>query len=120
MMHTVRPPTRPTPVTTPSARPPPPPFPAHPPPPPAPHPGHDTVGRRVDLLVAGEQPVLLELAAGVEQQLEAVADEELALRAQLVAVADVALLDTRALLVVAVLALAHGESIIVVPHRRAR
>ena len=64
--------------------------------------GHDAVGRRVGLLVAGEQPVLLELAAGIEEELEAVADEELALGAQLVAVAGVALLDARALLMVAV------------------
>src|SRR5262249_50250609 len=55
-----------------------------------------------------EEPVLLELGAGIEEQLEAIAHEELALGPQLLAVLDVALLDPRALLVVAILPLAHG------------
>ena len=82
MMQMGRPPTVPTPVTTPSAG------------------VSGSVG-------AGEQPVLLELGAGIEEELEPVADEELALRAELVAVPGVALLDPRALLAVALLARAH-------------
>ena len=53
------------------------------------------VGGRVGLGGAGEEPVLLELGAGVEEEAEAVADEELALRPELVAVPDVPLPDAR-------------------------
>jgi hypothetical protein len=70
--------------------------------------GDDPVGRRVGFLVAGEQPVLLQRGTGIQQQLEPVADEELALGAELVAVPRVALLDARAFLEVAFLTLAHG------------
>src|SRR3989442_1207095 len=58
----------------------------------------------------GEQPVLLEVAAGIEEELQPVTDEELALRAKLVAVLRVALLDPGALLAVALLARAHGRA----------
>jgi hypothetical protein len=60
------------------------------------HARHHAVGGRVRLLVAGEEEVLLELGAGVEQESEAVADEELPLFLQLVAVLEVTLLDGRA------------------------
>ena len=78
-------------------------------PPTRPDPGDDAVGGRVGLLVAREEQVLLELGARIEQKLEAVADEELALVPELVAVLGVALLDARAFLVVAIFTLAHGE-----------
>src|SRR5439155_876961 len=39
---------------------------------------HDAVGGRLRLLVAREEPILLELRAGIEQQLEAIAHEHLA------------------------------------------
>src|SRR5882762_2303124 len=41
--------------------------------------GHDAVRRRVGLLVAGEEEILLEPGSAVEEELEAIADEELAL-----------------------------------------
>src|SRR5437660_1689271 len=69
--------------------------------------GDHAVRRRVGFVRAGEEPVLLELGARVEQELEPVPDEELALFAELLAVLRVALLDPRALAVVAVLAGAH-------------
>ena len=78
-------------------------------PPDRPHAGDDAVGGRVGLLVAREEEVLLELRARIQQQLQPVADEELALVPELVAVLDVALLDARAFLVVAIFTLAHGE-----------
>ena len=56
------------------------------------HAGDDAVGGRVGLLAAREEQVLLELGAGIEEEPEAVADEELALRPELVAVLDVPLL----------------------------
>src|SRR5262249_21157562 len=59
--------------------------------------GDDAVGRRLGLAGAGEEPVLLELGPGVEQKIEPVADEELALGSELVAVLDVPLTDARAL-----------------------
>src|SRR4029453_783068 len=69
--------------------------------------GDNAVGGRVGLDIAGEQPVLLELGAGIEEELEPVAHEELALGPKLVAVAGVALLDPGAFLAVALLARAH-------------
>src|SRR3990170_7301644 len=69
--------------------------------------GDDPVGGRVGLLAPGEQPILLELAAGVEEELETVADEELALLLELVAILDVALLDPGPLLEVPLFACAH-------------
>ena len=77
----------------------------------------DAVGRRLRLLGAGEEPVLLELGAGIEQEAQAVADEELALRPELVAVLGVPLLDARDLVPEAllghrrtlVMAAAHGR-----------
>ena len=69
--------------------------------------GDDAVRGRIRLGGAGEQPVLLEIGAGIEEELEPVAHEELALRAELVAVPGVALLDPGALLAVALLARAH-------------
>ena len=76
MMHTVRPPTRPTPVTTPSA------------------------GVSGSWLRA-KRKSSWNSDAGIEQKLEAIADEELALLLELGAVLDVALLDAGALLPVA-------------------
>src|SRR3989441_10599080 len=70
--------------------------------------GDDAVGRRVRFLVAREEPVLLELGARVEEQLETIADEHLAFGPELVAVLRVALLDAGALGVIALFALAHG------------
>jgi hypothetical protein len=67
------------------------------------HAGDDAVGGRVRLLVSGEQEVFLELGAGIEQEAETVADEELALVLQLVAVLEVALLDAGPLAEVALL-----------------
>jgi hypothetical protein len=69
--------------------------------------GDNAVGGRVGLDIASEQPVLLELGAGIEEELEPVAHEELALGPKLVAVAGVALLDPGAFLAVALLARAH-------------
>ena len=69
--------------------------------------GDDAVGRRIGLLVAREEEVLLELGSRVEEELQAVADEELALVLQLVPVLDVALLDAGALAEVALLS--HGR-----------
>jgi len=80
------------------------------PPPDLPNPGDHAVGGGVGLGGAGEQPVLLEVAAGIEEELQPVTDEELALRAKLVAVLRVALLDPGALLAVALLARAHGRA----------
>ena len=71
--------------------------------------GDDAVGRRVGLVRAREEEVLLELAARIEQQLQSVADEELAFGPELVTILGVALLDARAFLVVAIFTLAHGE-----------
>ena len=73
-----------------------------------PHAGDDTVGGRVGLLAAREEPVFLQLRTRIEQELEPVAYEQLALGTQLVAIARVSLLDPRALLEVAFLTLAHG------------
>jgi hypothetical protein len=72
------------------------------------HAGHHAVGRRVGLTMAGEQPVLFQLGAGIEQQREAIADEELPLGAQLVTILRVPLLDPSAFLEVAIFTLAHG------------
>src|SRR5262249_57383642 len=58
------------------------------------------------LLAAREEEVLLELRSRVEEEAEAIADEELAFFLQLVAVLDVALLDASALSGVALLS--HG------------
>ena len=58
---------------------------------------------------AREEEVLLELAAGIQEQLQSVADEELAFGPELVTILGVALLDARAFLVVAIFTLAHGE-----------
>src|SRR5436309_1323752 len=69
--------------------------------------GGSAVGGRVGLLVSGEEEVLLELGGRVEEELETIADEELALVLQLVAVLDVALLDAGALAKVALLT--HGR-----------
>src|SRR5437899_12668744 len=44
----------------------------------SPDPRDDAVGRCVGLLGAREEPVLLELGAGVEEELQSVPDEELA------------------------------------------
>src|SRR2546422_492294 len=74
--------------------------------------GDHAVGRRVGLLVAREEPVLLELAARIEQQLQPIAHEHLALGLELVAVLDVPLLDARPLGVIALFALAHGALIV--------
>src|SRR5215467_7085291 len=73
------------------------------------HPAHSSdhaVGGSVRLLAAREEEVLLELRSGVEEEAEAIADEELAFFLQLVAVLDVALLDASALSGVALLS--HG------------
>ena len=81
MMQTVRPPTRPTPVTTPSA-------------------GVSASWFRAKRKSSwNSEP-------GIEEELEAIADEELAFVLQLVAVLDVALLDAGALAEVALLS--HG------------
>src|SRR2546428_562588 len=74
--------------------------------PPVHHPdaGDPAVGGSVGLGRAREQPVLLERGARVEEELEAVTDEQLALFTELVAVLRVALLDPSAFLEVAVLA----------------
>ena len=69
--------------------------------------GDHAVGRRVGLVGAREEPVLLELGARIEKELQPVADEELAFLAELVAVLRVTLLDPRALLEVAIFARAH-------------
>src|SRR5262249_57674714 len=69
--------------------------------------GDHPVGGGVALLIAREQPVLLELGARIEQELEAVPHEHLAFGAQLVAILRVALLDARALGVITLFALAH-------------
>ena len=71
------------------------------------HASHHPISGRIRFLRASEEPVLLERGAGVEQELQAVADEELALLAQLVPVLDVALLDARPLGEVALFA--HGR-----------
>ena len=69
------------------------------------------VGGQVGLGGAGEEPVLLELGAGVEEEAEALADEELAFRPELVAVLDVPLPDARDLVPEAPLAHArHGST----------
>src|SRR5207247_5916498 len=81
---------------------------AHRPPSHRAHAGHDAVGRGVGLLVAREEEVLLELRAGIEQQLQPVPDEELAFLLQLLAILDVPLLDAGALLEVPLLAHALG------------
>src|SRR5204862_4749741 len=70
-------------------------------------PRHDRVRRRVPLLRAREEPVPLDVGAGVEEELQAVADEELAFLAKLLAVLRVALLDPGPLLEVSLLACAH-------------
>src|SRR6266436_1018722 len=70
--------------------------------------GHHTVRGSIGLLVAREEEVFLELGPGIEEQVEAIADEELAFFRELVAVLGVALLDACALLEVAL-----------VTHRRA-
>ena len=57
--------------------------------------GHDAVGRGLGFLRASQAPVFLELGAGIEQELQAIADEELAFLAELVPVAEVPLLDPR-------------------------
>src|SRR5205823_13034119 len=69
----------------------------------------DAVGRRVGLLGSREQPVLLELGAGIEEELQAIPDEQLALLPELLAVLRVALLDSSPLLEVPLLTLAHGR-----------
>ena len=75
------------------------------------HAGDDAVGGHLGLGGAGEEPVLLELGAGIEEEAEAVADEELALRPELVAVLDVPLPDARDLVAEAPLAHArHGST----------
>ncbi len=68
------------------------------------HPGDHAVGGGVRLLVAREEEILLELGAGIQEQLQAVADEELAFVLELLAVLDVALLDAGPFLPVALLA----------------
>src|SRR5262249_55032380 len=73
------------------------------------HAGDDAIGRRVGLVGAREQPLLLQLGAGVQQELQSIPHEQLALGFQLVAVLGVALLDARAFGVVAIFTLAHGE-----------
>src|SRR6266545_3104050 len=75
-----------------------------------PAPGDPAIGGGVGLGRAGEQPVLLELGAGVEQELQSIADEELAFLAELVAILRVALLDPGSLPAVALLARAHGRA----------
>src|SRR4030095_15031448 len=69
--------------------------------------GEHAGGGRVGLGIAGEQPVLLELGARIEEELEPVAHEELALGAELVAIAGMALLDSGTFLAVAFFARAH-------------
>src|SRR5262249_22063656 len=66
--------------------------------------GHDAISGRVRLLVAREQEVLLEIGAGIEQQLQSVADEQLAFLSKLVAILEVALFDARPLVAIALLA----------------
>ena len=61
------------------------------------HAGHHTVGGGVGFLIAREEEVFLELGPGIEEELEPVAYEELALLGQLGAVLGVALLDAGAL-----------------------
>src|SRR5215470_6669563 len=73
--------------------------------------GDDAVGRCVGLLRAREQPVFLEVTPGIEQALEPLADEELALGLELVAILDVPLLDAGPFLLVALLARAHGRCV---------
>src|SRR4026208_1079574 len=62
-----------------------------------PHPGDHAVGGRVRLLVAREEEVFLGFGPRVEEQLQAIANEELAFLLELVAVLDVPLLDAAAL-----------------------
>src|SRR5207249_6273196 len=64
----------------------------------SPDPRDDAVGRRVGLLGAREEPVLLEPGAGVEEERQSVPDDELAFLPQLLAVLRVALLDPGPLL----------------------
>src|SRR4029453_16519456 len=69
--------------------------------------GDHAIGRRVGLLAPREQKVFLELGAGIEEELQAITDEELALGAQLLAILDVALLDPGPFRVIPGLAFTH-------------
>jgi hypothetical protein len=70
------------------------------------HPGDDTVSGRVRLLVAGKEKVLLEVRSRIQQEPEAIPDEELPFLLELGPVLDVPLLDARALFPVSLFA--HG------------
>ena len=69
-------------------------------------PGDDAVSGRVRLLIAGEEEVLLEVRSRIQQEPEAIADEELPFLLELGPVLDVPLLDARALCAVSLFA--HG------------
>ena len=77
---------------------------AHGPAPHGSHAGHDAVGRGVSLLVTREEEVFLERRAGIEEELQPIADEELAFFLELLPILDVSLLDAGTLLEVSLLA----------------